>query len=74
MHVPNETEIVFVLGCLANGLPPFFDEFENLVLYASIPNRRSLWKPTNKLIQKLFRADLQMEWIPAVLDTYVKQL
>ena len=38
------------------------------------PDRWPFGKPPYQLIQELFGADLEMEWVSAVLDTDIEQL
>ena len=74
MHVADKTQVLLVLGCLADGLPPFFNQLEDLVLYASRPDLRTLWEAADQLVQKLLGTDLEMEGVAAVLGAYVEKL
>lgn len=74
MHIPDKSQIVLVSRCLAYCLPPFFDQFEDLVLDARRMHGRAFGKSADKLVQELLCADLQMERITAVFDTDVKEL
>lgn len=47
VHVADEAQILLVLGRLANGGTPFFNQFEDLVLDTGWTELRSLWKPAD---------------------------
>ncbi len=74
MHVPYETQIVLVPRCLTYSLPPFFYQFENLILHTRRMHRRAFGKSADELIEEFLCAYLQMEWVAAVLDAYVQEL
>lgn len=44
------------------------------MLHARWPQRGPFGKPADQLIEKLFRADLEMERVSAVLHAYIKEL
>lgn len=74
MHIPYKAQVVLVARCLAYGLPPFFYELENLVLYSRRVNRRTFRKAADKLVKEFFGTDLEVERVAAILDTYVEEL
>ena len=73
MHIPDKTKVVLVSGCLADGASPFFNGLEDLVLYSTGSQWWPLRKATNELVQKLFCAYLQVEWVAAVLNADVEE-
>lgn len=74
MHVADETEILLVTARLTYRAPPLLDRFEDLALHAGRPDGGSLREPSDQLIEELLGADLQVEWIAAVLDADVEQV
>jgi hypothetical protein len=74
VHVPYETKVVLVPRSLTYGLPPFFYQFENLVLYTRRVHRRTFREAANELIEKLFGAYLKVESVAAVFDANVEEL
>jgi hypothetical protein len=49
-------------------LPPLFYQFEDLVLDAGRMHRWALGESADKLIEEFFGADLEVEWVAAVLN------
>ena len=74
MHIPYKPQILFISRRLTDRLSPFFDRFQNAVLYPRRPHRGPLGEPPDQFIQELLRANLEMEGVAAILDTNVKQL
>lgn len=74
VHVANEAQILLVLGRLADGGAPFFNQLEDTVLDARGSDGWALWETADQLVQELLGADLEMERVAAVLDADVQQL
>lgn len=74
VHVSNKPKILLVPRRLTYRLPPFLDQLQDAVLRSRRPQRRPLGEPPHQIIEKLLCADLQLEWIPAVLDADVEKL
>lgn len=74
MHISDEAQVVLVPRRLADGLPPFFDQLEDSILDARGMHRRALGETTNELVEELLGADLEVEWVAAVLDADVEEL
>jgi hypothetical protein len=55
-------------------LPPFFYQLEDLVLDTGRMHRRALWESADELIEEFFGADLEVEWVAAVLGADVQKL
>lgn len=65
-------EVVLVLGRHADGVLPLVDELEDTTHHTPDDHRRPLGEAPNELIEKLFRANLQLDRIAAVLDQVVE--
>lgn len=74
MHVADETQVLPVPARLADGAAPFLNGLEDLELHARRSDRGALGEAANQLVQKILGADLQVEGITAVLDTYIQQV
>ena len=74
MHVPDESQVLFVPAGLANGPPPLLYGLQYLVLNFAGTHGGPFREATHQLVEELFGADLEMERVPAVFDTYVEQV
>ena len=73
MHVTNKAQVLAVLARLADGTPPFFNQFQDLVLHTGIANRRALREAPHELVQEILGGDLQVERISTVFDADVQE-
>ena len=73
MHIPYIPQVFLPPRIRADRLFPAVDQFENAGHDGSRERRGTFGKPTNELIEELFRAYLQMEWISARLNESVKK-
>lgn len=74
MHIPYKPQILLVTRRLTYRLPPFFYQLEDSVLYARRVYWRAFGEATDKLVEKLFRADLKVKGVSAVLNANIKEL
>lgn len=73
MHVSYEAQVLLVSRRLTDRLSPFFNRLQDLVLHATGSDGRSFRKPSDKLVQEFFGADLEVEWISAVFDADIQE-
>jgi hypothetical protein len=71
MHVPNESKILLVPRSHADGRPPFLYELEYFHLSSGGVNGRSFGESTDKLIEELLGADLEVECVAAIFDANI---
>lgn len=73
MHVPNKAQVLLVAARFAYCQAPLLNCLEDLGLDPGRPDWGPFGKPADKLIEKLFRTDLEVERIAAVLDADIEQ-
>lgn len=71
MHVPDITKIILVLRIDAQRQAPFSNQLKNPVLHSRVAKGGLFRKSADKLVEKFFGCNLQMEGIATVLDTVV---
>lgn len=74
MHIPNMNQILLVFRRQTNRILPLVYEFEYFRHRRRRECRRSFRKPSYEFVQEFFRADLEVKWVPAILDEDVEQL
>lgn len=71
MHIPNKTQILLVSGGLTDSLPPFLNRLQDAMLDSRGSHGGTFGEPSDQFIEKLFCADLEVEFVSAVLDANV---
>lgn len=74
MHVPYETEVLFVPRSLTYRLSPLLDSLQYSVLDPGRAYGGPLWKAPDQFIEELFGADLQMKRVSAIFDANIQKL
>lgn len=74
VHVPNVHQVLLVLARDADRVLPLVHELEDLLHRGRRERRRPFGEAPDELVEELFRADLEVEGVAAVLDEDVEQL
>lgn len=74
VHIPNMPQVLLVPRRLTYRLPPLFNQLENAVLHARRVHGRAFGEAAHELVEELLGADLEVEWVTAVLDADIEEL